>query len=299
VDDENLEFALSDDGVAPLHSPSGHRASVITHGAARDHEGINGADADLLVGMRSGKTGAVSAFYLRFRPVLLDQAYKLGVRPSEREEVVTEFLGDIAIALIEATTPPRSLAAYVITSFRNAVASAFRKRGRYESRYAEASTDVAGGTETTIDTVCSDFTLRATRGEAESDDRDPVVDLLAERLLAGMNERDRELLTWIGERVPASAIAAWRGTTPNAIKVRVSRLRARLRAEATAYLEELEGESREALLRFLRRGGVVVAPPPVVKTVVHPGVMYPSGVSPTKEIVIDVGYLSPYDREEG
>lgn len=241
------------------------------------------------------------AFYVRFRPVLMDQAYKLGVAISEREDVVTEFLGDIALKLIEAPSVPRTLAAYVITAFRHAIISTYRKQGRNDAHQHDATSVVPDTNECVVTTMCSEYTLRLVRGDRTSGaEPDPLVMGLAERLLAGVSEADRELLTWLGERVPATVIAAWRGVTHNAVKVKISRLRARLRAEAGAYLTELDGEARNELERFFRRAGVAVTAPQVVKTVVHEPSAHPCRLSPMDDVTLHAGhpYASPYGPED-
>jgi len=295
VNEDNVEFALTSESDAPAvpAAKGGSRKS----GA---HEAAVGNDAELLVAMRGGRSRALRGFYVRFRPVLLDQAYRLGVQSGEREETVTEFLGDIALKLIKSASMPQALAAYVITAFRHAVISRYRQEGRHALHYADAANDVAQTNELAVTTVCSEYTLRAVRGDRGVDgyEMHPVAAQLAARLLAGMSESDRELLTWLGERVPGTTIAAWRETTHNAVKVKISRLRARLRAEAGLYMTEVDGEARDELERFFRRAGVTVTPPPVVKTVTHEPSAHPCRLSPIDDVTMNAGYFSPYGPED-
>jgi DNA-directed RNA polymerase specialized sigma24 family protein len=231
----------------------------------------------------------------------MDQAYKLGLAIGEREDVVTEFLGDIALKLIEAPSTPRTVAAYVITAFRHAIISTYRKQGRSDAHQHDATSVVPDTNECVVTTMCSEYTLRLVRGDRNPGvEPDPIVAGLAERLLAGVSEADRELLTWLGERVPATVIAAWRGVTHNAVKVKISRLRARLRAEAGAYLTELSEEARNELERFFRRAGVTVTPPPVVKTVTHEPSAHSCRLSPIGDVTLHAGlpYASPYGPED-
>jgi DNA-directed RNA polymerase specialized sigma24 family protein len=254
VSEETNEFALTSESDTPANR-SGARRSI----ARRVHEAAIESDAELLVAMRAGRERALRSFYVHFRPVLLLQAYRLGVPTAMREEVVTEFLGDIALKLIAAPVMPTALAAYVITAFRHAVVSAHRSAKRSAARSEAVETVVGEGAgEHVVKALCSAYTLRAVDGGATDDDEmRTTIRALAERLLGRLSELDRELLVWIGESVPSTAIAAWRGCTANSVKVKISRLRARLRTEAAAYVGELEGEGRDELERLFRRAGVV------------------------------------------
>jgi hypothetical protein len=150
-----------------------------------------------------------------------------------------------------------------------------------------------------VTTVCSEYSLRAAGGDSAIAEAHPAIVQLSVRLLEGLRESDRALLVWLGERVPSTVIADWCGSTPNAIKVKISRLRARLRIVAGEYLRELKGEAREEVERFFQRAGVVVPSPVVVKTVIHEQKDAPAYQrASVQDAIAGRDYPSPYDPEE-
>jgi hypothetical protein len=64
------------------------------------------------------------------------------------------------------------------------------------------------------------------------------------------------------------------------------------------YMSEVDGEARNELERFFRRAGVVVTPPPVVKTVTHTPSVHPCRLSPIGDVTMNAGYSSPYGPED-
>src|SRR5919204_7025166 len=71
-------------------------------------------DGELIVAMRRREGAAFAEFFLRFRPLLLDRARRLGIDRSEREERVQDFLTDVALALAELNSVlPRALRTYL------------------------------------------------------------------------------------------------------------------------------------------------------------------------------------------
>ena len=66
-------------------------------------------DYDIVVAMRRGEAVAFEQYIERFHRILLDYARRAGVAPSERDELVSELLDDVAIQLITRTGPlPRA-----------------------------------------------------------------------------------------------------------------------------------------------------------------------------------------------
>jgi len=235
-------------------------------------------------------------FYLRFHPVLSDQAYRLGVRAGEREELVTQFLGDIALRLVEAPSVPHSLAAYIITAFRHTVATEHRRQSRSNARQQDAPQAMAEDNVPVVTAGCSEYSLRAMLGgfPALHDAPHTALTTLATHLYTSMSELDQELLTWLGEHVPVSVIATWRSTTQNTVKVRISRLRAKLRLETATYLSTINEESHYDLDRFFRRAGITLAPPPAVKTIT-PACAH--RIAHLSDVTEQTDYVSPYGPE--
>src|SRR6476659_8790650 len=78
---------------------------------------------------------ALREFYLRFRPMLVRAAGRLGVDPGERDTLVDDCLADVAVHLITSSAPPpRSLPAYLARSLRNRVLNGVRALARARRR---------------------------------------------------------------------------------------------------------------------------------------------------------------------
>ena len=92
-------------------------------------------DAALVAALRCEDEGALREFYLRFRPMLVRAAGRLGVDPGERDTLVDDCLADVAVHLITSSTPPpRSLPAYLARSLRNRVLNGARALVRARRR---------------------------------------------------------------------------------------------------------------------------------------------------------------------
>jgi DNA-directed RNA polymerase specialized sigma24 family protein len=221
------------------------------HGRPR-HEVLD--DAELVAAMRRNDLRALREFGLRFRPLLVDQARRAGVAPDDRDERVTEFLCDFALHLVETHRLPRSLAAYLVTSFRNRVVSDHRARARRDAHDAHESDDVGAAGEQAVAGACSEYSLRAVHGPAAEGEAPlpPAVARLAAWLAGTLTDAERQLLTWVAHYVPTRLVAEWLGINHSAAKVRISRLRARLRAAAVRHAADLPDDERRELLRFFR-----------------------------------------------
>jgi len=230
------------------------------------------SDAELVAAMRRNDLRALGEFSLRFRPLLVDQARRAGIPPDDRDERVTDFLCDFALQLVEAPRPPRSLAAYLVASFRNRVVSDHRRRARQEARDRRESDDVGAAGERAVASACSEYSLRAVHGPDGEGDASlpPAVAGLARWLAATLTDDERQLLTWVAHYVPTRLVAEWLGINHSAAKVRISRLRARLRAAAVRHAAGLPDEERRELLRFFRHSpafaGVPTPPTPCARS---------------------------------
>lgn len=220
--------------------------------------GERSCDVELLRGIRLNDERALRRFVSRFRPILLDQARRLGVDRNERNATITEFLDDILIKL-EQISPPGALPAFVVTSFRNSLANAERDAAVRERHICEElETD---SNEAVVYAGCSEFMIRS----AESCDRDDpgesaVNASLLQQLLDGCSEDDVYLLTWSAHRIPLRDCADWLGVGYDNAKQRLSRLRSRITRRSLTLLPELSAAERDVMLRLLRRASIVVNP---------------------------------------
>jgi len=234
------------------------RGTERAHGARPDPA----ADMELLAGVRRNELTGLRNFVLRFEPVLMDQARRLGVAQDERRTVVTEFLDDMLVRLAgEKTEAPRSLTAFVITSFRNCVTD-LRREAAVRARHSQSQEEMIG-TEHVVRATCSEFMLRSARGDGcgdDSGDESPsyAVVMLARALIESCSYDERQLLIWSAHRVALRDCAAWLGLSYDAAKQKLFRLRVRLVRDSVARLSALAGPDRAALARILRRAGVQI-----------------------------------------
>jgi DNA-directed RNA polymerase specialized sigma24 family protein len=221
-----------------------------------ERSALQKADVDLLIGIRGNDVGALRRFALRFEPILMDQARRLGIGQEERRTVVTGFLDDILVKLADAPAP-RSLIAFVITSFRNCVTDLHREASTRE-RHSRSIEEMIGA-ERVVRSTCSEFMLRAARGaDSEDDSASSAGVALVRALLDGCSQQERQLLVWSAHRVPLRECAAWLGISYDSAKQRLSRLRARLVRDSIARISVLPASDRAELTRLLRRSGVTI-----------------------------------------
>ena len=215
-------------------------------------------DIELLTGIRRNELSALRSFVLRFEPVLLDQARRLAVSPSDRGTIVTGFLDDILVKLANTKAEaPRSLIAFVITSFRHCVIDLHREAAVRE-RHAR-SQEEAIGTEYVVRATCSEFMLRAAQGDGDGEESSSAAAArLVHVLLDGCSSDERQLLVWSAHRVPLRECAAWLGIGYDSAKQKLSRLRVRLVRDSITHLSSLADSDRRELSRLLRRAGIKI-----------------------------------------
>lgn len=210
------------------------------------------SDGVLVRAMRRHDRRALREFFVRFYAPLEAHAAALGVPREERDELVTEFLDDAALRLLESPAEaPRHLLGYLVRGFRHRVANRGRSDGRRRAAHARA---VDGNDETPerpVASTCSEEALRASRGPGR-DEPGPssVRRRIAELIDAETTDEEKKVLAWLGEQVGMSEIGARLGLNRNAAKSRVRRLRRRLCRIAIRYA--LRADDGPALLDFFR-----------------------------------------------
>lgn len=212
------------------------------------------ADVALLSGMRREEPAALRLFFTRFRPLLLDQAGRLGVPRANREEVVVSFLDDMLMKLTTMRAPG-SLSTFVVTAFCHHLSDARRDAAVRVTRDERESEAV--GSEYAVVGLCSEYTLRAVRGD--DDDVDPGVTAtmaLLARVLERYTQDERMVLIWLSHRIPVREIAQWLGVSYEAAKKRCTRLKSRVARDTIAALGIADMEDRTAIARVLRRAGI-------------------------------------------
>ena len=221
----------------------------------------------LVAALRRNEPGAFREFFERFAPLITAMARLHRIAAPDVDERVTEFLDDAAMRLwLPTTAVPRSIAAYLAAAFRRRSFNRARDLRRRALLRDECAADTASVTERVVASVVSESALRASYGsDLDPPALSPALERLALELERGLSPDERRLLAWLGQRVAQREIADWLGITHGAVRVRVTRLRARLRDAAFRYANRLDGDERAELDRFFRRidvvGSASLAPP--------------------------------------
>jgi DNA-directed RNA polymerase specialized sigma24 family protein len=215
-------------------------------------------DYDIVVAMRRGEAVAFEQYIERFHRILLDYARRAGVAPSERDELVSELLDDVAIQLVSRSGPlPQNPRMYLLRALRNRLLN--RKRGTERRR--RVVSEAAGASYAGRDPAagesaagCSEEMLRASHGpEWEGAPLPRVLERLAGRLSEALRDDERQLLVAVAENIPQREIAEWLGVSYAVARKRLERLRARLTDVAMQYANTLEPDDARELQRFFHR----------------------------------------------
>ena len=225
------------------------------------------SDAVLVAALRRNAPGAFREFFERFAPLIAAIARVHRIAATDVDERVTDFLDDAAMRLCLPTTPvPRSIASYLAAAFRRRSYNRVRDIRRRALLRDECAADAGSLAERVVASAVSESALRTSYGpDLDPPALSPALERLALELERGLSPDERRLLAWLGQRVPQREIAEWLGVTHGAVRVRVTRLRARLRDAAFRYARLLDGDERAELDRFFRRidvvGSTSLAPP--------------------------------------
>ena len=168
--------------------------------------------------MRRERPEAIAEFYARFAPMLRRLARRWGLADADAEQVATDTLGDVALALMapEAVLP-RALASYVATALRSRLAMDHRgderrwarerdletTTGPYQPRSHERTLRVAE--PVALRALCSEHALRSSAGPQASEIAaapHPALLRLVARVEGELRDADRLLLVWTAHHVP-------------------------------------------------------------------------------------------------
>lgn len=233
--------------------------------ARRSGGGVRRDDGrSLVLAMRRGEAAAFTAFVERYQRLLLHYAARAGLRGGDADELVTTVLGDAVIAFLEPRARmPDDVAFYLIGCFRHRMLNERRDGERRARRVREAAAEGDWGDGVERAALCSEDARRASRGpewDAAAPPTAAGLTALARRLSESLTDDERRMLAWDSEDVPQREIAVRLGITHAAVRQRLRRLRARLRAASEQYAAALDGDGGRVVRRFLRRS--LGAPPP-------------------------------------
>lgn len=217
-------------------------------------------DAALLVAIARGIEPAMKEFYDRFIDLLITAARRQGVPAGERRSRAAEFLDDAVLRVTERRHPaPRSLAAYLATSFRRRLGMDWRAETRESHRHGATLSEVADGSQRVVAEMCSEYAIRSATSpdeapvEGEHGPHNQVRTELAQALWAAMSAEEQRMMGYLSERYPQREIGERMGITAAATRVRILRLRQRLRKVAAQYVSTLSVDDGIVLARVLGR----------------------------------------------
>jgi RNA polymerase sigma factor (sigma-70 family) len=218
---------------------------------------------ELLAAIHRGDEAAIGELFLRFAPLLRDQARRMGIDAGERDEVVTTILDDVVIHLIENQLAPRHLAKYLVASLRNRARNRHRDSNRRRNAEEGAYGDVGLGAQRVVAECHSEYGIHAShsRENVESQPLRSAIRKLAEKSARELTRDETIMVVGVGRHIPLREMAAQLGITYGAARVRLHRLRERFRKLATEYVVTLRPDEKREIERFLRRAGVRLSQP--------------------------------------
>jgi hypothetical protein len=163
---------------------------------------------------------------------------------------------------MERAETPASLAALVTTcSKRSALARerALKARQRIEAENTLELEGVQddGRREHAVSTTTSQGSIQDTVGPAWEPSPLPVsLERLVAAMEEGLSEDERQLLSWVAQRISFTMIAMWLNEPRSTVVSRVTRLRIRLLEAAYRYSWWLDRVGHAEVLKFFRRTGV-------------------------------------------
>lgn len=216
-------------------------------------------DRSLVASLRAGETDAVDEFIRRFEELVLRYARWLRVPRADRNHWTGEVLYEVALTLSRGRGPmPRQLGAYVTAACKYKAQRERANELRYRARVREAAEEVAEAGEYAAADTCSQASIRSARGpDYEEQPLAPVLQRLIAAFDAELSSDDRQLLSWLGQQISYTTIAAWLGISRPAAVSRIQRLRERLARLVVRFAKAASQLDRAELIRFLRRSGTV------------------------------------------
>jgi DNA-directed RNA polymerase specialized sigma24 family protein len=214
--------------------------------------------AELLAAILRGEEAAIAELFLRFAPLLRDQARRMGVEADDSDEVVTTLLDDVVIHLIENQLAPRNLAKYLVAALRNRARNRRRDLNRRRSVEAAGCSEVGTGGQRVVAECHSDYGIRASKS---ADDKESLplrsaISKLAEGSARELTRDEMIVIVGVGRHMPLREMAGQLGITYGAARVRLHRLRERFRKLASHYVVTLKPDEKREIERFFRRAGV-------------------------------------------
>jgi RNA polymerase sigma factor (sigma-70 family) len=200
--------------------------------------------------------------FVLYAPLLRDQARKMSIPSGEHDELVTTLLDDVVLHLIEAQSPPRELARYLVSSLRNRARNRHRDWIRQKTTDASAYAEYGDARQKIVAECHSEYGLRASQS-SDADSEIPLRSAIAKLAAKSASELSQEeivIIVGIGRHVPLRDLAEQLGMSYGAARVRLSRLRERFTRLALQYVATLENVEKREIERFFRRADIPIDP---------------------------------------
>lgn len=166
-----------------------------------------------------------------------------------------ELLYHVAMALARGrASMPRAIGPYLATACKRRMLSEQRQQLVRERHEIERADETGAIGERAVLGLCSEDAVRSSFGpDWEAPPLSPTLERLASALDEGVSLQERQILSWLEERVSFSEIAGELGISRSAAIKRVARLRERLVDAAYRLGESMDRTDLSELVRFFRR----------------------------------------------
>ena len=216
--------------------------------------------ANLLAGIHDGDESAIRELFLRYAPLLRDQARRMGIDGDERDDMVTTLLDDVVLHLMEHRLAPRDLARYLVAAFRNRARRGHRDSSRRDDNTGAASSEIGTAQQRIVAECISEYTLASSAISEQPTPSRAVIVALAQCVASALTADEMKIMVGIGRHMPLREIADQLQITYGAARVRVHRLREHFRSIASEYVATLGPEERNEIARFFRRAEFELMP---------------------------------------
>jgi hypothetical protein len=235
-------------------------------------------DAGVIAAMRDGDLWAWGEFGVRFEPLLLAYARRIGIPADARRERVLDLLADEGMRLAEGRgVVPSQLPSYLAKALRHRYLNEKRSSARRAAAYTAASFESHSGEapgesgatrrngpsggealrERLVESACSEGALRDSLGPADSSQRaSPAVETLTAYIRLHLTDEEQQILAWEERRMPHRQVAEWLDVSYDAATKRIWRLKRRMQALIAEYCAHPSTpEERREFERLFRRTG--------------------------------------------
>ncbi len=213
------------------------------------------SDAELVTGIQLDDRFAVDEFIARFHRLLLNRAWRVGIRRELCDETIIMLLerviAAIAIGRLKIHT---SVSAYLVQAFQREYAKVERSRRARARLLRENAADYVGTGEVAMMGLISEYSVQASRGPGWEPQPLPLaVERLASMIDEELTEEHQRFVLYVANEVSIRDLAAEFDLTYEVLAKRITRLREKMREAALRHAEQFRLEDRAYLATFFNR----------------------------------------------